>query len=168
MTEKPARAKTLILGIGNIIISDEGFGVHVARRLKEIDLPDNLVVTEGGVGGFDLLGVLGGIRRVIVVDVMMIDSEPGEISLFKPGPEFIGNQKNIISFHQYGVLELVQMWELLDYKPEVFFLVTRPQNLTWGMELSTPVVAAVEKAVELVRDLCRENFARLERSQSIC
>ena len=56
MTET-ALKKALILGVGNLILGDEGFGVHVARRLKESGLPAGIDVTEGHVGGFDLLGL---------------------------------------------------------------------------------------------------------------
>jgi hydrogenase maturation protease len=163
-----APQQTLILGVGNLILGDEGFGVHVARRLKEEDLPAGVTVAEGHVGGFDLLGVLEGVSRVIVVDVMITDLAPGEIRLFKPGPECAEPGKRIISFHQIGVLELAQLWGLLGYAPDVYFLVTRPQRLDWSTEMSAPVAAAADKAAALLLELCREDFARLERSQSLC
>jgi hydrogenase maturation protease len=159
---------TLILGVGNIIMGDEGFGAHVARRLKEIELPINVRVEEGGVGGFNLLGLLEGVRRLIVVDIMMTDKPPGELLFFRPGPGFGEPGKRIISFHQVGILELVQMWGLLGYQPEIFFLVTRPEKLEWGTELSPPVRRAADKAIRLLNELCLDNFAGLERSASLC
>ncbi len=156
------------MGVGNTIMGDEGFGVHVARQLKEEKLPDNVRVEEGGVGGFNLLGLLEGIKRLIVVDIMMTDKPPGELLFFKPGPDFSEPGKKIISFHQVGVLELVQMWGLLGYQPEIFFLVTRPEKLEWGMELSPPVQMAANKAIRLLNELCLDNFAGLERSASLC
>jgi hydrogenase maturation protease len=168
VTGQASPEATLILGVGNIIMGDEGFGVHVARRLKEMELPANVRVEEGGVGGFNLLGSLDGIKRLIVVDVMMIDKTPGELLLFKPGPGLIEPDKKIISFHQVGVLELVQMWGLLDYQPEIFFMVTRPEKLEWGMELSPTVQLAAEKATRLLGEFCLNNFAALERSASLC
>jgi hydrogenase maturation protease len=159
---------TLILGVGNVIMGDEGFGVHVVRRLKEIELPANVRTEEGGVGGFNLLGSLEGVSRLIVVDIMMIDMPHGEVCFFKPGPDFGEPGKKIISFHQVGVIELVQMWGLLGYQPEIFFLVTRPEKLEWGMELSPVVQSAADKAVRLLKELCHDNFAGLERSTSLC
>lgn len=159
---------TLILGIGNVVMADEGFGVHVVRKLQQTRLPADVRIEEGGVGGFNLLGSLEGIKRVIVVDVMMAGIEPGEISLFKPGPGFGEPGKRIISFHQVGVLELVQMWGLLGHEPEIFFLVTRPEKLEWSTSLSAPVAAAAAKAVGLLKEICRDNFAALERSASLC
>lgn len=153
----------MILGVGNIIMGDEGFGVHVASQLKDAAVPADVRVEEGGVGGFNLLGLLEGVKRVIVVDIMNTDIPPGDVLLFKPGPDFSEPGKRILSFHQVGVPELVQMWGLLGYQAEVFFLVTRPQRLEWSTELSPAVQLAATKAVNLIKDLCQDNFARLER-----
>lgn len=159
---------TLMLGVGNIIVGDEGFGVHVVRRLKGVELPEGTRIEEGGVGGFNLLGSLEGVDRVIVVDVMMSDTAPGEVLFFKPGPDFQEPDKKIISFHQVGVLELVQMRNLLGDKPEVYFLVTRPEKLEWGTGLSESVQSAVDRAVALIKEISTDNFAGLERSLSPC
>jgi hydrogenase maturation protease len=163
LTEEKQPETTLILGVGNVIMGDEGFGVQVARELKDAALGDGVRVEEGGVGGFNLLGVLEGVRRVIVVDVMNTDLPPGEVLLFKPGPDFIEPGKRIVSFHQVGVLELVQMWGLLGYQAEVFFLVTRPQRLEWSAELSPAARLAADKAVKLIKEISKDNFASLER-----
>ena len=103
-----------------------------------------------------------------MVDIMMLDTAPGEVCLFKPGPDFREPGKNIVSFHQVGVLELVQMWGLLGYEPEVFFLVTRPEKLDWGTELTPTMNAAVNKAIRLLGEICHDNFATIERSVSSC
>ena len=79
---------TLILGVGNLIMGDDGFGARVAQRLQKKVLPENIKVEEGGTGGFNLLGSLEGVKRVIVIDIMMTDIAPGEILFFKPGPGF--------------------------------------------------------------------------------
>ncbi len=162
MTDR--RRTTLILGVGNVIMGDEGFGVHVARRLKGTALPEGVSVAEGGVGGFNLLGLLEGVERVIVVDAMNTGRPPGEVRLFKPGAGFSEPGKRIVSFHQVGVLALVQMWGLLGGRAEVYYLVTCPQRLEWGTGLSPEVQAAADRAVDLIRELSRENFAGLERS----
>jgi hydrogenase maturation protease len=141
-------------------MQDEGFGVHVVHRLKERQLPDNVRLEEGGVGGFNLLGSLDGVKRLLVVDVMMLDSPPGELHLLKPGPEFKENGKRIISFHQVGILELLAMWRLLGREPETVFLVTRPEKMGWGTELSPPLQLAADRATELIPTLCQEAFEK--------
>jgi len=159
---------TLIMGLGNILLGDEGFGVHVARCLREIQLPEHVRVEEGGVGGFNLLGYLDGVERLVVVDAMMLDSPPGELLLWKPGPNFRESGKNIVSFHQVGIIELVHMWGLLGYEPEILFLVTRPEKMEPSMELSPCLQTAAERAVELIEKLCLNDFTDLERSKDLC
>jgi hydrogenase maturation protease len=160
MTEQNKNGTTLVLGVGNSIMQDEGFGVHVAHRLKETQLPDNVRVEEGGVGGFNLLGSLEGVERLLVVDVMMIDAPPGELRLFRAGPELKESGKSIISFHQVGILELLAMWRLLGKEPETVFLVTRPEQIDWGTELSPPLQIAAERAAKLIPNLCQEAFEK--------
>jgi hydrogenase maturation protease len=165
MTDNTGNGTTLVLGLGNILMGDEGFGVRVARRLKEVPLPDNVRVTEGGVGGFNLLGQLEGVERLIVVDIMILPSPPGELKLLEPGPELAEPDKVIISFHQVGVLDLVQMWGLIGKEPEIKFLVTRPQSMEWGAGLSPTLRLAADRAVGMIQELCT-NLNR--RSEGLC
>ena len=163
MEDKTQAELTLILGAGNIAAGDEGFGVHVARRLAKLDLPVSVKVMEGGVGGFDLLGSLEGITRLIVVDIMMLDKAPGDLYLFKPGGTSIEPGKKVVSFHQVGILELIQIAELIGFKPEVFFLVTTPETMQWGFELSSGLVPAADSAARFLRDLSADNFIGLKK-----
>jgi hydrogenase maturation protease len=159
---------TLVLGVGNVLLGDEGFGPEVIRRLGEEPLPEGVRLEEGGVGGFNLLGSLDGVDRLIVVDVMLADIGPGEVRLFRweAGPDAPG--PGMLSFHEVGVPELLQMWRLLGHEPELFFLAARPENLAWGTELSPPVQRAAAGAVRLIRQIAADNFAALERSHSAC
>jgi len=159
--------QTLVLGLGNEIMGDEGFGVHVVRRLRQAKLPGHVRIEEGGVGGFNLLGQLEGIERLIVVDVMIMDCPPGELRLLKPGPELSEPGKTIVSFHQVGVMELVKMWGLLGYEPEIEFLVTKPEKIEWGMSLSPPLQKAVGKAVEFLEGLCLDKYPILTGSEGL-
>ncbi|MFC2067214.1 hydrogenase maturation protease [Chloroflexota bacterium] len=154
--------------MGNILLGDEGFGVHVARRLREFELPDYVRVEEGGVGGFNLLGYLKGVERLLVVDAMILDSPPGELLLWKPEPHFRESGKNIISFHQVGIIELVHMWGLLGYEPEILFLVTRPEKMEPSMALTPCLQSAAGQAAKLLEKLCVNDSANLERSKDLC
>jgi hydrogenase maturation protease len=159
---------TLILGLGNLLLRDEGFGVHVVQQLKSHQLPGNIRVVEGGVGGYNLLGYMAGIERLLVVDVMMIDTIPGKLTIFKPGLHFKANGQNALSFHQVGIMELVQMGKLLGHHPEVFFLVTRAKILEPGLTLSRCLQKSVGPAVQLILKLCHNQFSELERSTELC
>lgn len=146
----------LILGIGNVLLSDEGFGVHVIRRLKQMALPENIRLEEGGVGGFNLLGHLDGIEKLLVIDVMWMTAPPGEIHVINPEQQLKEPGKQIVSFHQIGIIELLELSKLIGNNPEVTYLVTRPEKLTWSLELSPALQQAVEKAVNLILIKCAE------------
>jgi len=147
----------MVLGLGNVLLGDEGFGVHVIHRLQQSELPDGVRIEEGGVEGLNLLGRLEGIKKLLVVDVMMIDIQPGELRLIKSEQMPGEPGKQIVSFHQVGVLELMHLAELIGYQPEVTFLVTRPEIMDWSMELSPKLRSAVDTAVEEVRKWCTES-----------
>jgi hydrogenase maturation protease len=154
---------TLILGAGNIAAGDEGFGVHVARRLGKMELPPGIKVIEGGVGGFDLLGHLEGVDRLIVVDIIALENPPGELFLFKPGGTSIEPGKKVVSFHQVGILELIQIAAVIGYEPEVFFLVTPPETMSWNFELSPALSQAADRAVRFLKDMAIGNFEGLKK-----
>jgi hydrogenase maturation protease len=166
VSENASSRTTLVLGVGNPLMGDEGFGNHVIRRLREMRLPSHVRVEEGGVGGFNLLGSVEGVKQLLVVDVMMMGLPPGELRLLKPGPELREPGKRIISFHQVGVMELVSMWRLLGYEPEIQFLLAQPQKIEWSTELSPPLELAAKRAAEMIPRLCQESFEK--GTEEIC
>jgi hydrogenase maturation protease len=168
MVQSTENKSTLVLGLGNLLLGDEGWGVHVVQKLQTCELPAHVRVFEGGVGGYNLLGCLEGVERLLVVDAMMTEAGPGELVLFQPGPDFRDNSRNALSFHQIGILELVQMWKLLGHEPEVYFLVARPEKLDPGMDLSPRLQESVGPAVQLILKLCHNRFSGLERSAEVC
>ncbi|XUX00876.1 MAG: hydrogenase maturation protease [Dehalogenimonas sp.] len=162
MEEQTKPKTTMILGAGNIAAGDEGFGVHVARRLAKSDLPVDVRVLEGGVGGFDLLGHLEGVDRLIVVDIMALEKPAGELFFFKPGGTSIEPGKKVVSFHQVGILELIQIASVIGYTPKVFFLVTPPETLEWSFDLSAPLSKAANAAADFLLNMIKDNFAGLK------
>ena len=151
---------TLVLGLGNVLLGDEGFGVHVIRQLEGCELPHDIRVVDGGVGGFNLLGYLEGVARLIIVDVMMHESPPGQLLLLKPGTKLDEPGKRLMSFHQIGVLDLLKTWSLIGDEPEVYLLVTVPERLEWSTELSPALQSACAEAVELIQGFCANSEER--------
>ena len=165
MTLNADNRTTLVLGLGNVLLSDEGFGVHVVRRLRECELPEDVRVVEGGVSGFNLLGYLEGVRRLILVDVMIHSSPPGQLVLLEPGAKLDEPGKRLVSCHQIGVLELLKLWSLIGDEPDIYLVATTPQSLEWGMELSPALQAACVEAVEVIKELCINSA---ERNYQVC
>ncbi len=80
MTEK----SVLVLGVGNLLLADEGVGVHVAQRLLKMPMPPEIEVIDGGTGGFELIEHFRGKKEVIIVDALKADADPGTVIQFTP------------------------------------------------------------------------------------
>jgi hydrogenase maturation protease len=101
----------LVLGVGNLLLKDEGVGVHVARKLMEMDLPSHVEVLEGGAGGFDLLGEIEGRKKVIVVDTAKAGKPPG--TMYRMTTEDIEKaEKPRISLHEIDMTDLLNLADL--------------------------------------------------------
>jgi len=144
--------KIIILGIGNLLLSDEGIGVHVANELLKMDLPPEVSVVEGGTDGFRLLNIITEADRLIVIDAVRGGEEPGSIYRFD-----INEIKNVptgfkTSVHQVGILEVINLSELIGKTPHATVIGVEPKSLEMSMELSPEVKAKVPRVIELVLD----------------
>ena len=143
-----SKPKVSIIGVGNILLGDEGFGIHVIQRMAKLELPSHIIIIDGGTGGIDLMSYLEQADRVIFIDVIMTQSPPGTI--FKFTPEGV-KQKNFpsLSLHQTGLLEVIKLAELMSIRPRITIIAVQPRRIDWGMELSPELAACVPKVIEL-------------------
>lgn len=138
--------KTLILGVGNILLGDEGVGVYVARKLQELPLPPGVTVLDGGTAGFGLLPYLEGYERIIVVDAVLAGGRPGSICRLSLADLDAGGPG--LSLHQADLA-----WILRLAKAEVTLFAidlgrTVPGEFTIG--LTPPVARAADEVVAMV------------------
>jgi len=136
--------KTLVLGIGNTLLTDEGIGVHVLQALESrlADFPD-VSLLDGGTLSFTLAGPIEEADALIVVDAANIKTRPGEWTLLK-GEEMdaflMSNRKATV--HEVGLTDLRAIAMLAGHWPEKrVMLAIQPQVIDWG-EFPTPAVAA--------------------------
>jgi hydrogenase maturation protease len=149
MTDKD-RCPILVLGIGNILLRDEGVGVRVAQRLQGMELPASVEVVDGGTAGADLLDVLADRKKVVVIDAVDTDIEPGAVLRFG-GDELEPSKGAEVSLHDVGIAETLAMTEMLGCAPEsVVFLGVKPADLQPGLVLSERVADSMEHVIELV------------------
>jgi hydrogenase maturation protease len=141
----------MILGIGSILFSDDGFGIQVAQRLeKEYEFPDNVLVVDGGVLGINLLGVISKPRHLIVVDTMRNQGKPGDLYRIEGEaiPERI-RAKN--SLHQVDFLEALTLCQALDNVPKTVIIGIEPEDIqTLSLVLTPTLQAQVEPVVGMV------------------
>ncbi|MBW1981726.1 MAG: HyaD/HybD family hydrogenase maturation endopeptidase [Deltaproteobacteria bacterium] len=142
--------KIVILGVGNLLMSDEGVGIHAVQELMRRKLPAEVEVVDGGTSTLDLLPHLHKARRVIIIDVIKAGGEPGDIYRCRP-EDLQENQEQPLSLHQVDFAHLMKMAELMGYQigPAVIYGM-EPAVIGWGMELSPIVAAKMPKLLELV------------------
>ena len=142
---------TLVLGIGNLVMSDDGIGVRVVQQLAaQYRFPAGVRILDGGTLGLDLLPQLEGVERLLVVDAVETGREPG--SLVRLAGEYVPIVlETKVSPHQMGLKDLLAVAMLQGFAPrEMVLLGVQPALLEMGMELSPPVAAQQETLVRKV------------------
>ena len=145
-----SRSPVLVLGIGNVLLRDEGVGVRVIEQMQKMSLPDDVELVDGGTAGADLLDVLAERQKVIVIDAVQADCKPGTVLRFTANdlvrPGGVG-----MSLHELGLGEALTMTKQLGCEPkDVVVLGIKPKDIGCGLELSEEVAAAVPRVIELV------------------
>ncbi len=143
--------KALVLGLGNILLSDEGLGVRVVQRLGEsYRFPPEIRVMDGGTLGLDLLPYLEGVDHLLVIDALELGEEPGTIARLV-GDEVPASLSLKISPHQMGLADLLAAARLQGlYPKEVVLLGMQPGSIDPGLDLSPPVEAQVDRLIDEV------------------
>lgn len=144
MFERPA-FETLVLGVGNKLMSDEGIGVHAIERLAEkYKIPKEVQVLDGGTLGLDLLYYLEGIENLLLVDCAETGHEPGTMVrlLDEQVPAFMSIK---ISPHQMGVPDMLAAARLKDMYPRRIVLWgIQPESITLSLDLSPLLASKVD------------------------
>lgn len=143
--------KILVLGVGNILLHDEGIGVHVIRHLEaHYVFSDEVTLLDGGTLGMRLLDAISKADCVIIADTLCGNAPPG--TLFRLTNEDLQSRvaaKN--SLHQVSFLETLAYASFLGMLPETVLIGCEPEDLSaWGMELSTAVAAVKSEMISMI------------------
>ena len=151
--------KTLILGIGNVLLQDEGAGVHAIRMLAErVAERDDIELMDGGTLSFSLAGAIEDAEQLIVIDAAQYDGKPGTTKVFE-GEQmdaFIGSNRKC-SVHEVSLIDLMAIALLAGQLPQQRALIgIQPQTIAWGETTSAPVSAAIRLACDQAMQLAAE------------
>ena len=141
----------MVLGIGCILYSDEGFGVRVVEKMERLyEFSDNVLLVDGGVLGVNLLGVISKPDHLIVVDAIRNKGNPGDLYRLEGDaiPERI-RAKN--SLHQVDFLEALTLCQALNRVPQTVIIGIEPEDIdTQSLELTTPIQTKVDPVIDMV------------------
>ena len=143
-------AKTVVLGVGTILLSDEGFGVRVAEALSQrFRFPDAVEVLDGGTLGIELMRFLDGAERLILIDAIH-GSEPGSFRIIQGDDVRLYFQEKV-SLHEMGIQEVLASLVVME-KPiaEIVVIGVVPQSLEIGLDLTPLVASRIDEATDSV------------------
>lgn len=158
--------RTLIFGAGNLLLSDEGFGVHCIRHLeKNYTFPESVELYDGGTLGIMVTHKFEEAEQIYILDVIDGEGTPGELRRFEKEDIMLDRIPVKLSPHQIGIQETLLMSELRGFCPErVTLLGVLPVSLDAGDQLSATVQGRLEDiAGIIIEDLAEQNIAVMKK-----
>jgi hydrogenase maturation protease len=143
------KPRILVLGVGNLLLGDEGAGIHVIRRLRSEVRAENVIIVDGGTGGYGLLGYFEDADLAVVVDAALDGNPAGTIT--RLSPRYARDYPPTLVSHDVGLKDTLAALELLGKKPEVVLFaisIENPGRPT--LELSPAVEQSIPQAVRAV------------------
>lgn len=141
----------MIMGVGNILFSDEGFGIRVVEALQQrYDFPENVSVIDGGVLGINLMGIIAEADQLIVVDVIRNKGNPGDLYRI-PGKDIPDRIRAKNSLHQIDFLEALTLCQALDKVPETVIIGIEPRDIeTLAVDLTPTTADRIDDMIQMV------------------
>lgn len=145
-------AQVLVLGVGNLLMGDEGVGIHVLRLLEDEPALAGVRLLDGGTGGINLLREFDGVRDIVLIDATLDGKPAGTLTFLQPRQP--NELPRGLGAHDFGLKDLFAVSALLDQMPSLhLFTISVEEIRPMSMELSPAVAAALPEVVRNVRSL---------------
>lgn len=133
---------TLVLGIGNLLMGDEGVGVHALRAFAREAWPENVTLLDGGTGGFHLLEYLSSYPRIVMIDATIDGAPAGTVSVLRP--RYASDFPRALTAHDIGLRDLIESAALLGPLPDITLVTVSIEEIrSMVTDLTAPVAAAI-------------------------
>ncbi len=153
--EKDKSGSTLLLGVGNYLMGDEGIGVHLIQEIAQLKLPENVDILDGGTGGFLLLNCFEAYKNIIFVDATMDGKPEGTITLIRP--KFASDFPSALSVHDVGLKDMIEAVYLMDMKSNLWlFTITIKEIIPMTVGLSPNVKQAIPQLISQIFALAEQ------------
>ena len=148
--------KILILGIGNILLQDEGIGVWAIRELEKQEWPDHVSLLDGGTGGFHILSLVQEYQTIILIDATLDKDPPGTVKVLEP--KYSSDFPKALSSHDIGLKDLIDSAILLDSLPKIYLvtITIRPgQDVRTALspEIENTIPAIINKTQDILKTI---------------
>ena len=144
-----------IIGVGNILCSDEGLGVHVINELKKLELPEYVALYDCGTSGIAVLEALDGSKKGIIIDAVSMGGRPGKIYRLTLD-DILSMEDNLfkmVSLHQFDListLKVAQITGVYNIPEDIVIIGVEGKNYEFSLDLSDDVKKVIPRVIELV------------------
>ena len=151
-------AELTVLGIGNILMQDEGVGVRLLEDIQQKrDWPESIEFVDGGAGGLNLLNVIESAKKMVVFDAAEMNLAPGEFRVITPAQIVDEPTDHRISMHDEPLTETLKLCEQFSHRPETIkIFVVQPEVVDFGMALTPTIKAVFDKLADAAEKLVIE------------
>jgi hydrogenase maturation protease len=136
-----------VVGIGNVLLRDEGIGCHVAHALERVPLPD-VEIIDGGTCS-DVLELLEDADKLVIVDAVKGGGMPGQIYRFRP-EDITLEQKPVLSLHDTSLIDSLKLMQLWHNIGDTVIIGVEPRELGWGLELSQELQEKMPQIIDAI------------------
>jgi hydrogenase maturation protease len=137
----------VVVGIGNVLLRDEGIGCHVVHALERVPLPD-VEIIDGGTCP-DVLQLLEDADKLVIVDAVKGGGVPGQIYRFHP-EDITLEQKPVLSLHDTSLIDSLKLMKLWHNIGETVIIGVEPRELSWGLELSPELQEKMPQIIDAI------------------
>jgi len=142
--------KIVILGVGNILLGDEGVGVHVAKEIEKRELPENVEVIDGGTASMDILSSMKDVDKLIIIDALRCGETPGTVYRLHP-EDLLASLDSYVSLHQINVLEgLILARKTGNAPKETVIIGIEPEKIDWGLGVTPEIDKKIPDIINIV------------------
>ncbi len=156
-------ADLTVLGIGNILMQDEGVGVRLLEEIQQRRTwPESIEFVDGGAGGLNLLNVIESAQKMVVFDAAEMKLAPGEFRIITPAQVVDEPMDHRISMHDEPLTETLKLCEQFSHRPDTIkILVVQPASIDFGTKLTPTIKAVFDKLADAAQKLV-EQVAQIE------
>jgi len=147
--------KVVVLGVGNLLLTDEGVGVHLIQKLREMEIDEGIELVDGGTSLLDFVPQAEDVSKLIIVDAIKLGGKPGTTYKICVDDSLLKGAKGMTSLHQLGVVETLAIAQKMGKLPHTVIIGIEPKEISYGLELSPEVEREMGKMVNLILEEVR-------------
>ncbi|MFC2052018.1 hydrogenase maturation protease [Chloroflexota bacterium] len=141
--------RVVVIGVGNLLLKDEGIGIHTAKALEGLNLPPDVKIIDAGTAP-DLIAYTQAGDKLIIIDAARAGGKAGTIYRLQP-QDLAPENGDTMSLHQLGVEQNLRFMSLMGNKPEEIVIIgVEPKEIDWGTDLSPELQSVIPEIVKLI------------------